>query len=214
MQNNAPKKRITLKNALICVLSFIIGFVAMDKIGDPFIKELFFKQGVKKDLQELNAEMNQMSSAEELKAFFKNHSSSKDKDTKAVSVAIGFFMNGDIVRDFCMQTGYVPDKYINLRNSYKTGIDLDKNFVEIVTQKEGVSKEQAVFVLKEVKETISQQLNRILENEYLQIRQQAPSFTKADYCKIYDDHASEIISTSLNEMQNRLSDKYPKYFKE
>ena len=211
---NSSKKRLTLKNVLILILAFIIGFVAVDKIGDPFIKELFFKQGVKKGVQELNAEMNQISSAEELQTFFKNQSGSEDKDIKAVSTAIGFFMNGDIVRDFCTQTGYVPDKYINLRNSYKTNINLDEDLIEIVTQKGGLSREQAVFVLKEVKGTVNQQLNRILENEYLQIRQQAPSLTKADYCKIYDDHASEIISTSLNEMQNRLSDKYPKYFKE
>ena len=189
------------------ILLYLILFYSFTAIAQTTSKEL------NNALEGLNDKLNQMS-VEDLQTFFKSQSGSKDKEIKAVSGAIGFFMNGDIIRDFCMQTELIPDKYINLRNSYRTNIDLDEDFIEILTRKKGLSRDQAIFVLKGVKATFSQQLGRTLENEYLLIHQQDSSFTKTDYCKIYDDHAVEIISDALNVARNKLSDKYQKYFRE
>ncbi len=159
---------------------------------------------------DLNNELGKFNNTEELH----NYVGTKLKNSEIVTITapMGFFMQADILKEFCMPTGYVPEKYIREINSYKTDYDLDEEYMEFFNQ-QGLKKEQSKLLLQKTKEITVQQLKRFTENDFLLFLKTEPSGTKKDYCKIYDAYVDDIISERFKELDKTIPSGYKKYLR-
>ena len=197
------------------MLGGILGWVAVDKLAGPYLRELGYKHGFEKNANEffedMNKQMSQFSTEDEFQNFAK--AQINDKEVAAVSSAVGFLESADIIRDFCVPTGYTPEKFIKMLYSHKTDVDLEAESLKILGKK-GLQKDQVIFILENTKKLIAQQVNRVMEDEYQMLKNQNPAYSKTEYCKIYDQYAEDIIAGKLNEIKKNFPDQYEKYFKD
>lgn len=129
-------------------------------------------------------------------------------DFAEIAIAMTIFMKADALKELCLSAGYAPHNFLNVINSYKAkNPNLNNLFVEY-SLKFGATKEQAQIFLSELKD---EQAN-ILENEYIQIYKSMPTFTRQDYCEMYDINANNIISDALDMMKKSMPNAYKKYF--
>ena len=156
---------------------------------------------------DLNEKLNKFESVDELQDNIKL----KDNEITEVSVPMGFFMQATLVKEFCESTGYIPEKYIATINSYNKNIDFDEQWIKVFT-KAGADKNQALYSLKKQKELIATLFNDYVEKDYKNVLQTNSSFTKQDYCKLFDDYAEEGISAKVNQIKEVAPNTYKKYF--
>ena len=76
-----------------------------------------------------------------------------------------------------------------------------------------LNKEQTELLLQKTKEVAAQQLKRFIENDFLLLLKTEPSYTKKDYCKIYDVYTDDIISDKFKELDRTIPHEYKKYFR-
>lgn len=159
--------------------------------------------------EDMNNKLNKFETAEDaVKELKKNI---KDDEVSMASIPMGFFMSANAIKEFCTPTGYIPQKYISTINSYQTGVDFDAKLIEIFVRA-GANKQQAQYALEKQKETLKNQFNRLLENDYRSVLKVEPTFTKIEYCKAYDEHAEEIVSSKIKGIQEVAPETYKKYF--
>lgn len=159
---------------------------------------------------DLNEMINKSASTEKLQAEIKNQA--RDNENAAASAFDGFILSAEITREYCKSTGFIPEKYIKLVNSYKKDIDIESKLMEPFT-KLGATKEQALLLVKQSRQETKKLISRLIDKEYKEIKREDPSYTKKDHCKIYDLYAEDIVSSKINEIKSAMPNSYEKYFK-
>lgn len=160
---------------------------------------------------DINNEFNKFETITEAQ----NYASSKVKDRNneiiTISTPMGFFMQADVIKEFCTSAGYIPENYLQLINSYKKNLDLDEELIAYYI-KQGLNREQAVVTLSTIRDVLKKQLARFVNNDYLQVKKNNSAFTESEYCKLYNEYAKDIISQKLNEIKQSTPNAYYRYF--
>ena len=214
------------------IVTFCVVLVAktMTHVIKPTIKEKVISQIEHQDSQmkdkindrvdswskPVNNKWNQFKTLEEAQDDARrNLRNVRDGGIEELAVPMGFLASADAIKEFCEPVGYIPQKYIDTINSYPKDIDFDEKFISMFMDV-GADKQKAKYVaqalLEKAKETSKNQFHRLSENEYQTMRKDNPSFTKKEYCKLYDEHAEEMVSAKIKELKEAVPSAYEKYF--
>lgn len=213
MKKNKKKNSSRFLTVFVAIIAAII---AKAVVNTTFTHKTssYKQQNIQRQIDSLDVKMNKeldrFNNTEELHNYV--GTKLKDSEIAVITAPMGFFMQADVVKEFCTPTGYVPEKYINRINSYKTDHNLDEEFIEFFNKKE-LNKEQTELLLRKTKEVAAQQLKRFIENDFLLLLKTEPSYTKKDYCKIYDIYTDDIISDKFKELDRTIPHEYKKYFR-
>ncbi len=219
-----------MKKVIINVMiTFCMVLVAktIGHITKPIIRQKFFSQIEYQDTQIKNKIDNNIDKLyyeqnnyfnnktfEEIQKDFKMNT--KDDVIAELAIPLGFFGSVDVIIEFCEPTGYIPEKFIAKVNSYKKGVDFDKKFINIFVNAVGANKPKVLYagqtLLIKQKELLRNQGMRLLEDDYINTLKNDPSFTKKEYCKIYDDYAEEMIFEKIQRIKDVAPSTYKKYF--
>ena len=120
---------------------------------------------------------------------------------KAVFVRMFYLSNTESLRTFCQDSGYVPNNFINLfSESFKNSIQNADNILE----SNGFDKNEL-----NSSSSLNQKIHMEYENDYNNYKiKQNSSLAKDDYCRMYDDNASDMVKTKINIFKNAKPDLY------
>lgn len=195
---------------MLLMILLVAGYVWHNK-DKPIssISDGEFSEKTENALSELDNKLNQYDTNEELYANLKNQV--KDDEVAGASAFDGFIMSAQIIEEYCKSTGYIPQRYISMVNSYKKTKDFEEKLI-VSSIKLGATREQAIIILDKSRNLIKQQIIKSTERDYQEIKQEEPSYTKKEYCKLYDSNAKEIISYKINEIKKHMPNAYKTYF--
>ena len=110
------------------------------------------------------------------------------------SAVLGFVYTGsDAIEKYCIDTGYIPYDYINTfkTTTNKTYKNAMKYIDEHVTEAE----------LSKVKGKLQIAAQTQIESEFLDIYKEDSSFTRKEFCQMFDTEKDNIIQEMLNEFK-------------
>ena len=195
---NKKCKKIVIILLFIFLLSFVLFY-----FGRSYKKDL-----IPVDLSDDLVVQNHLGNNNELSKYLYN------KETESIGYAISFFEGIKMLNVFCAENDYIPYKYINNMLEYKRRNDLDAEIIS-VWMKDGKTKEQAIYDLKELYKLIHKELlsngnyRKLYINDYLIKKEENPNLTKKQYCRDYDLHTDIIIKAQIENIKK----KYPHVYK-
>ena len=220
-QDDNNKKKEDSIGVFKIILLIIVGALA-STVGRKFSRELRnnlgnhqitntaeFKKATDNALSELDNKFNQYDTNEELYTDIKKQV--KDDEVAGASAFDGFILSAQIIEEYCKSTGYIPQRYISMVKSYKKTNDFEEKLIAS-SVKLGATREQAIIILDKSRKLIKQQIIKSTERDYLEIKKEEPSYTKKEYCKLYDSNTKEIISYKINEIKKHMPNAYRTYF--
>lgn len=188
----------------------VIGHRSHSHIRSSYsISDTEFNKITDNAMSKVNEQFNEFDSAEELIDKYKDNF--KNDDNSAISAFNGFILSAQSIKEYCEPTGYIPEKYINEINSYKRNVNLEEDLIKNYT-KMGANRKQALIIIEKVRNTLNHQFIRFIDNDYNELKKSDSSYTKKDYCKLYDLNMEEIISYKINEIKKAVPSAYNKYF--
>lgn len=207
-------KNEKLKITFYCLIGLVLYIIASTLSKSIFRNQLtqtqnFSNSTIDSVYSNMKEEFNQFETLDELQDKFSKNI--KESEITEVSIPMGFFMQANLVKEFCEPTGYIPEKYITMINSYNKNIDFDEQWIEVVT-KTSADRNQALYSLTKQKEMLADLFNDFAEKNYQNLLQTNPEVTKQDYCKLFDDYADESIPAKIEEIKKIAPKTYQKYF--
>ena len=167
------------------------------------------KKAADSTFSELNNKFNQYDSNEQLYNLLKT----QVNDNTAIFALYGFIISADVLNTYCEPTRYIPTTYIKYIISYQNNINIEEEMIKYFMDM-GANKEQSLILAEKYADNIKQQLSNFLERDYKELKKSNQSFTKKEYCKLYDSHAKELISYKINEIKKTMPNAYKKYFEQ
>lgn len=114
--------------------------------------------------------------------------------------------HSEALKNYCSSTGVIPQKYLNLNSeAFKKTIE---NIDNIINKSD---KETAILIEMNYKYRV-ENYDKIHDNDYEDLRkymlEKNRNFTKADYCKSFDDDAEFFINDKIKKIKKRTPDLY------
>ncbi len=193
------------KIVIILLLIFLLSFVFF------YFWRSYKKDSTPVDLSDDLVVQNHFGNNNELSKYLYN------KETESIGYAISFFEGIKMLNVFCAENDYIPYKYINNMLEYKRRNDLDAKIIS-VWMKDGKTKEQAIYDLKELYRLIHSELSnndnyrKLYIHDYLIEKEENPTLTKKQYCKNYDLHTDIIIKAQIENIKEKYPHVYKKMF--
>ena len=128
--------------------------------------------------------------------------SQKDyQEVKDASFVKGFeIVNTIALEEYCIDSGHVPNDYINQfkKSYYKTILNANN-----ILEKYGTTKQ----IQKEIVEKFYQQSLEVLENDFVNLNTQY-KISKKQYCQLFDEEANSILSEKLQIFKQQQPNMY------
>ena len=118
----------------------------------------------------------------------------KSELTKDADFVHGFVsVNTVFLKEYCSDSGYTPNKYINL---------FDDRFKQVVTYRNDVyEKYSNDYEIKKLTQKFRPEALKILNKNLIDAQREDSSVSKYDLCKYYDDNASQIVNEKVIDLQ-------------
>lgn len=181
-ENNFDKKvffRIFLSIVLLIVVLFTTGLIKV--FSRPIVRTV-----IKKESQET------VKMSKELQVEIE----------KALLIYGVVYGNTEIIRDFCSETGYIPEEYINLFESsfYKTSQYMNEIFVEL-------QKKYKINPIPYYKNRYKNEFIQVYEKDYELYKNYTNNekVTKKSYCIMFDEMRDSLVSEKVTTFEEKNS---------
>lgn len=206
-------------NKFLTIVFCILGAM----ISRGLVRSCMQSTGIHRSHQTVQQQVNQakdaaakkfdsFNSSEELLKYAAEQVKNSNDTCTPINVFNGFVLSADALRNYCLDSGYIPTKLINSIKSYEKGHDVNTEFKNCLNAQ--IHNEEASSLMATaVNDMLNKQLIRSFEEDYQKLVASEGNISKQAYCKILDEFSNQIVEEKIKSIRDTSPKTYELYFK-